>query len=57
MEDTKSKFTRIEAKNLSDFKNATLEPLRYLLLNYVEANTNQITLNVKKQIDSIYYNF
>ena len=57
MEDTKSKFTRIEAKNLSDFKKATLEPSRYVLLNYVEANTHKITLNVKKQIDCIYYKF
>ena len=55
MEDTKSKFTRIEAKKLSDFKKATLEPLRYLLLNYVEDNTHKITLNVKQQIDCIYY--
>ena len=45
----KSKITRIEAKKLSDFKKDKIEPLRDLLLNYVEDNANTIKPNVKSK--------
>ena len=46
----KSKITRIEAKKLSDFKKDKIEPLRDLLLNYVEDNANTIKPNVTSKL-------
>ena len=46
----KSKITRIEAKRLSDFKKKQIEPLRDLLLNYVEDTANNIKPNVKRKL-------
>jgi hypothetical protein len=51
MEDKiKNKNSRIEAKKLSEIKKQNLEPLRLLLLNYVEDNENKIKTNVKVKL-------
>jgi hypothetical protein len=49
-EQTKNNKSRIEAKTLSEFKKQNLEPLRLLLLNYVEYNENKIKTNVKVKL-------
>ena len=44
------KITRVETNRLSDFKKQQFQPLRGLLLNYVEDDTQQITTNVKLKL-------
>jgi hypothetical protein len=47
---TRNNKSRIEAKKLSEFKKQNIEPLRLLLLNYVEDNENKIKTNVKVKL-------
>ena len=47
----KSKLTGIEAKKLSELKNQTSEPFKYLLSNYVEDNTHKTKTKRQTQIN------